>query len=106
RGYAVLLPDPALSTGYGQRMVDRGWARWGAAPDTDPMRLTDAAEARAGVGATRTAAMGGSFGGYMANWVAGHTDRFAAIVTHTFLSALDQINATHNASHYLSSESR
>ena len=77
RGYAVLLPDPALSTGYGQRMIDRGWASWGKAPYTDLMRLTDAAEARDEIDATRTAAMGGSFGGYMANWIAGHTDRFA-----------------------------
>ena len=34
--------------------------------------------------------MGGSFGGYMANWVAGQTDRFKAIVTHASLWALDQ----------------
>jgi dipeptidyl aminopeptidase/acylaminoacyl peptidase len=102
RGYAVLLPDPALSTGYGQRMVDRGWARWGAEPYTDLMRLTDAAEARAEVDATRTAAMGGSFGGYMANWVAGHTDRFAAIVTHASLWALDQFGpTTDDASYWL-----
>ena len=39
--------------------------------------------------------MGGSFGGYMANWVAGHTDRFEAIVTHASLWALDQFGADH-----------
>ena len=38
--------------------------------------------------------MGGSFGGYMANWVAGHTDRFKAIVTHAGLWALDQQHTT------------
>ena len=38
--------------------------------------------------------MGGSFGGYMANWVAGHTDRFRAIVTHASLWALDQFGPT------------
>ena len=59
-----------------------------------PDALTDAAEARADIDATRTAAMGGSFGGYMANWVAGHTDRFAAIVTHASLWALDQFGRT------------
>ena len=32
RGYAVLLPDPALSTGYGQEFVQRGWGRWGGGP--------------------------------------------------------------------------
>ncbi len=53
----------------------------------------------AGPGA-KTAAMGGSFGGYMANWVAGHTDRFRAIVTHASLWALDQFAGTTDASSY------
>ncbi|MDL5351542.1 alpha/beta fold hydrolase [Microbacterium sp. zg-YB36] len=94
RGYAVLLPDPALSTGYGLDFIARGWNSWGAAPFTDLMAITDAVEARADIDQTRTAAMGGSFGGYMANWVAGHTDRFRAIVTHASLWALDQFAGT------------
>src|SRR5680860_1748082 len=65
RGYAVLLPDPALSTGYGLDFVRRGWGSWGVAPYTDLMALTDAATEREDVDASRTAAMGGSFGGYM-----------------------------------------
>jgi len=94
RGYAVLLPDPALSTGYGQEFVQRGWGRWGEAPFTDLMAAVDATVARPDVDGSRTAAMGGSFGGYMANWVAGHTDRFDCIVTHASLWALDQFHAT------------
>ncbi|NHT18465.1 prolyl oligopeptidase family serine peptidase [Cellulomonas sp. IC4_254] len=100
RGYAVLLPDPALSTGYGQDFVQRGWGAWGAAPYTDLMAITDATVARADVDENRTAAMGGSFGGYMANWVAGHTDRFRAIVTHASLWALDQFGPTTDHSFY------
>ena len=100
RGYAVLLPDPALSTGYGLDFIARGWDSWGAKPYTDLMSITDAAEARADIDATRTAAMGGSFGGYMANWVAGHTDRFRAIISHASLWALDQFNGTTDSSHY------
>lgn len=100
RGYAVLLPDPALSTGYGQHMVDRGWGQWGRAPYTDLMRATDHLVARADIDATRIAALGGSFGGYMANWIAGHTDRFAAIVTHASLWALDQFGPTTDAAYY------
>ena len=73
RGYAVLLPDPALSTGYGPKMIERGWFGWGGAPYSDLMSITDATIARDDVDETRTAAMGGSFGGYMANWIAGHT---------------------------------
>ena len=71
RGYAVLMPDPALSTGYGQDFIQRGWGAWGFAPYTDLMAATDAACAHPRVDGTRTAAMGGSFGGYMANWIAG-----------------------------------
>ncbi|MGH9072595.1 MAG: alpha/beta fold hydrolase [Acidimicrobiales bacterium] len=94
RGYAVLLPDPALSTGYGQAFVQRGWGRWGEEPYTDLMAAVDAAAARPDIDAERTAAMGGSFGGYMANWVAAHTGRFRAIVTHASLWALDQFHGT------------
>jgi dipeptidyl aminopeptidase/acylaminoacyl peptidase len=94
RGYAVLLPDPAISTGYGQAFVDRGRGRWGEDPYTDLVAAVDAAVSRADIDETRTAAMGGSFGGYMANWVAGHTDRFRCIVTHASLWALDQFHGT------------
>ncbi|WP_156448302.1 prolyl oligopeptidase family serine peptidase, partial [Mycobacterium sp. NAZ190054] len=104
RGYAVLLPDPALSTGYGQDFIQRGWGAWGFAPYTDLMAATDAACAHPGVDATRTAAMGGSFGGYMANWIAGHTDRFAAIVTHASLWALDQFGATTDGGYWWARE--
>ncbi|WP_120519550.1 S9 family peptidase [Arthrobacter celericrescens] len=100
KGYAVLLPDPALSTGYGQEFIQRGWGHWGKAPFEDLMAVTDAAAARPDIDETRTAAMGGSFGGYMANWVAGHTDRFKAIVTHASLWALDQFGPTTDASQY------
>ncbi|MDA3805065.1 prolyl oligopeptidase family serine peptidase [Clavibacter sp. CT19] len=100
RGYAVLLPDPALSTGYGLDFIARGWDAWGAAPYTDLMSITDAVEARDDVDATRTAALGGSFGGYMANWVAGHTDRFRAVVSHASLWSLDQFGPTTDSSQY------
>jgi dipeptidyl aminopeptidase/acylaminoacyl peptidase len=104
RGYAVLLPDPALSTGYGLDTVRRGWGRWGAAPYTDLMALTDAALEHPAADQTRTAAMGGSFGGYMANWIAGHTDRFRAIVTHASLWDLEQFGPTTDAAYYWTRE--
>lgn len=93
-GYAVLLPDPALSTGYGQRMHDRGWGDWGGNPYLDVMALTDAALERDDLDADRTAMMGGSFGGYMANWIATQTDRFKAIVTHASLWNLQAFSGT------------
>ena len=94
QGYAVLLPDPGLSSGYGQEFVARGHADWGERPFADLMAITDATVARPDIDAERTAAMGGSYGGYMANWIAGHTDRFRAIVSHAGLWALDQMFGT------------
>ena len=100
KGYAVLLPDPALSTGYGQAFIQRGWGAWGGPPFEDMMATTDAVCDHPRIDATRIAAMGGSFGGYMANWVAGQTDQFAAIVTHASLWALDQFGVTTDLAYY------
>jgi dipeptidyl aminopeptidase/acylaminoacyl peptidase len=100
RGYAVLLPDPGLSTGYGLEFVARGWNAWGQEPYADLMAITDAVCARDDIDASATGAMGGSFGGYMANWIAGHTDRFRAIVTHASLWSLDAFAGTTDRSDF------
>jgi dipeptidyl aminopeptidase/acylaminoacyl peptidase len=94
RGYAVLLPDPALSTGYGVEFIARGHRQWGARAFGDIMAATDSVLGRPDIDATRVAMMGGSYGGYMANWMAGHTDRFKAIVSHAGLWTLDQMFGT------------
>ncbi len=104
RGYAVLMPNPALSQGFGQDFVRRGWGEWGGAPYTDLMAAVDAAEQLPEIDASRTAAMGGSFGGYMANWVATQTARFRAIVTHASLWDLDAFVGTTDASYYWEKE--
>ncbi|MGI8457582.1 MAG: S9 family peptidase, partial [Propionibacteriaceae bacterium] len=104
RGYAVLLADPALSTGYGIDFVRRGWGRWGAEPYTDLMSITDLVEQRSDIDAGRTVAMGGSFGGYLANWIAGHTDRFRAIVSHASLWNLETFVPTTDAAWYWARE--
>src|SRR5699024_4993147 len=94
-GYAVLLPDPAISTGYGQAMIDRGQHQLGGTPYSDIMALTDVTTAREDIDAERTAFAGGSYGGYMANWVAGHTgDRFRCIVTHASLWDTESMGRT------------
>ncbi|WP_420175127.1 prolyl oligopeptidase family serine peptidase [Luteococcus sp. OSA5] len=104
QGQAVLLPDPALSTGYGRDFIQRGWGRWGAEPYTDLMAVTDAVEQRPDIDADRTAMMGGSFGGYMANWIAGHTDRFRCIVSHASLWNLNSFGPTTDAPWYWAQE--
>jgi dipeptidyl aminopeptidase/acylaminoacyl peptidase len=100
RGYAVLLPDPALSLGYGQDLIRRGHGDWGAPAYEDLMAVTDAAVARDDIDAGRTGVMGGSYGGYMANWIAGHTDRFKAIVTHASLWPLQAIATSDEARYF------
>jgi dipeptidyl aminopeptidase/acylaminoacyl peptidase len=89
RGYAVLLPDPALSTGYGEDFITRAHRDWGARPFADVMAATDAAAARPDIDPDRMAVMGGSYGGYLANWIAGHSGRFKAIVSHAGLWTLE-----------------
>jgi dipeptidyl aminopeptidase/acylaminoacyl peptidase len=89
RGWSVLLPDPGLSQGYGDDFIQRAWGQWGPVPFADLMAITDVTVARSDIDDGRTAMMGGSYGGYMANWIAGHTDRFKAIVTHASLWTLE-----------------
>jgi dipeptidyl aminopeptidase/acylaminoacyl peptidase len=94
RGWAVLMPDPALSTGYGPGFIARAWPHRAGRVWADLEALLDAVLERSDVDGDRTACLGASFGGYMTNWVAGHTDRFGAIVTHSGTWALDQKNDT------------
>jgi dipeptidyl aminopeptidase/acylaminoacyl peptidase len=83
RGYAVVMANPRGSTGFGQDFVQGIWGNvWGAQCYEDLMAVTDAVAARPDVDAARMAAMGGSFGGYMTNWIGANTDRFRCLVTH------------------------
>ena len=82
-GYRVIMPNPSGSTGFGRDLVEAIWGNaWGGQCYADVMAVTDAFAARPDVDAGRLAAMGGSFGGYMTNWIGANTDRFAALVTH------------------------
>ena len=94
RGYAVLLPDPCPSTGYGAQFVARGWGAWGGQPPSDVLALIDAAAARPDIDGNRMALLGGSFGGYLANWLAGRDRRFRAVVSHAGIWDLVQFVAT------------
>lgn len=103
RGYAVLLPDPGISTGYGHKMLSRGHDAIGREPFTDILTLADTAVARPDIDEARQAFAGGSYGGYMANWVAGHTGtRFRCIVSHAALWNVESMaRTTDNGSWYL-----
>jgi dipeptidyl aminopeptidase/acylaminoacyl peptidase len=81
-GYVVFLPNPRGSTGFGQEFVDDINRDWGGRVYEDVLRGTDYAEALPYVEKGRTAAAGASYGGYLVNWIAGHTDRYRALVSH------------------------
>ena len=82
-GYLVVLPNPRGSTGFGQAFVEGIWNNsWGAQCHDDLVAVFDDVERRPDADAARTTAMGGSFGGYMTNWLGTQTDRFARLVTH------------------------
>jgi dipeptidyl aminopeptidase/acylaminoacyl peptidase len=82
-GYMVVLPNARGSTGFGQEFIQGIWRnQWGAQCYRDLMAVADAIEARPDADPQRIAALGGSFGGYMTNWIGGNTDRFKALATH------------------------
>ncbi len=82
-GYVVVMINPRGSTGYGQKFADGVNGDWGGKPYVDLMKGLDYAEkAFPFIDKTREAALGASYGGYMANWILGHTDRFRCVVSH------------------------
>jgi dipeptidyl aminopeptidase/acylaminoacyl peptidase len=82
-GYVTLMINRRGSTGYGQKFTDEIMNDWGGKAYVDVMKGTDAAIAKFPfIDKSRLAAAGGSYGGYMADWLATHTDRFKAIISH------------------------
>jgi dipeptidyl aminopeptidase/acylaminoacyl peptidase len=82
-GYVVIMVNFHGSTGYGQKFIDAINGDWGGAPFEDLMKGLDYAEnTYPFVDKDRECALGASYGGYMANWILGHTDRFKCIVSH------------------------
>ena len=81
-GYVVAMLNPRGSTGFGQRITDQISRDWGGRVYEDIMRGVDVVAALPYVDSARMGAAGGSYGGYMANWINGHTNRFKALVSH------------------------
>ena len=82
-GYAVVMVDFHGSTGYGQAFTDAISGDWGGAPYDDLMMGLDAAlDKYSWLDKSRMVALGASYGGFMINWVNGHTDRFKALICH------------------------
>jgi len=82
-GYVVVMINPRGSTGYGQKFVDDINGDWGGRVYQDLMLGLDYVERTYPfVDKDRECALGASYGGYMANWILGHTNRFKCVVSH------------------------
>jgi dipeptidyl aminopeptidase/acylaminoacyl peptidase len=82
-GYVVVMVNPRGSTGYGQKFTDEIQGDWGGKPYEDLMKGVDYAVAHYPfIDATRLAEAGGSYGGYMTDWIATHTGRFRCLISH------------------------
>jgi dipeptidyl aminopeptidase/acylaminoacyl peptidase len=81
-GYVVVMPNPHGSIGYGQKFTEDIKLDWGGKPYDDIMAVTDYTAKLPYVDPDRIAAAGASYGGYMINWILGHTTRFKCLVSH------------------------
>ena len=81
-GFVVVMPNPRGSTGYGQQFTDEINSDWGGKVYDDIMSAVDEIAKKDWADPERFAAAGGSYGGYMVNWMLGHTQRFKAFVSH------------------------
>ena len=95
KGYVVVAPNPRGSVGYGQKFTDEISRDWGGKVYTDLMNAYDYALANFEfIDKDNTFAAGASYGGYMINWIEGHTDRFNALVCHDGVFDLESMYGT------------
>ncbi len=85
RGYVVALVNFHGSTGYGQAFTDSISGDWGGKPYRDIIKAVDFLQSRYSqfIDPDRVGAAGASYGGYMINWIAGQTDLFKCLVSHS-----------------------
>jgi dipeptidyl aminopeptidase/acylaminoacyl peptidase len=83
KGYVVVSPNPRGSTGYGQKFTDEISGDWGGKPYIDLINTFDyAVQNFKFIDKNNQFSAGASYGGYMENWLEGHTTRFNAVVSH------------------------
>jgi len=93
-GYVVVMPNPRGSTGYGQKFIDEINGDWGGKAFDDIMAVVDYVSGLKYADADRMGAAGASFGGYMIDWMLGHTNRFKVMVSHDGVFDLRSMSAS------------
>lgn len=91
RGYVVASPNFRGSVGYGQAYTDAVSKDWGGGPYRDVMAFTDALAKKPYIDDKWMCAAGASYGGYMINWIAGHTTRFRCLISHAGVFNLESM---------------
>ncbi|MCI0405002.1 MAG: S9 family peptidase [candidate division Zixibacteria bacterium] len=81
RGYVVFFSNPRGSQGYGEAFAGAIVGDWGNLDYKDVMAGTDELIKKPFVDAKRVGVTGGSYGGFMTNWIVGHTNRYKAAIT-------------------------
>ena len=91
-GVGIVIINPRGSTGFGQKFTDDISKDWSGKVYVDLMNgLDDAIARNPWIDSTRLGAAGGSYGGYMVNWIAGHSKRFKALFTHAGVFNLEHM---------------
>jgi len=80
-GYLVVYTNPRGSTNYGEKFLWATWGGWGNLDFEDVMAGVDYAKTKYNVDEKRMGVTGYSYGGFLTNWVIGHTNRFAAAIS-------------------------
>jgi dipeptidyl aminopeptidase/acylaminoacyl peptidase len=91
KGYVVLMPNPHGSVGFGHPFTEQISGDWAGACYEDLMNGVDWAIEQGFVDPNRMGAAGGSFGGYMVNWILGHSNRFKALMSHAGVYNLESM---------------
>jgi dipeptidyl aminopeptidase/acylaminoacyl peptidase len=104
KGYVIFYTNPRGGTGRGETFADAISGGWGEIDYADCMAAADYLERRTFVNKNRMGVTGGSYGGYMTNWMIGHTDRFRAAVTQRSVVDLESFYGSSDIGYTLSRE--
>jgi len=104
RGYAVFFCNPRVSTGYGQEFAAKDHGRWGEGDMADILAGVNYILQHAWIDSTRMGITGGSYGGYLTNWIISGTNRFKAAVTQRSLTNLWSFYGTTDIQNFIEFE--
>jgi len=98
RGFALVFINPRGSLGYDQSFAEEVCAAWGVADSADFLAAVDHVVSLGGIDEKRVGITGGSYGGFITNWMLGTTDRFRAGVTDRSISNMISMYGTDDIS--------